>query len=213
MDRRITDKERIYLEGIGVLKRDPGMRRIINTLGEITIKPHGASMFEALVHSVISQQISTGAATTIRGRFIEMYPRKGFPTTLDVMNSSTQELRKSGLSNAKATYIQELAKSDINGSVPTLEDCALLDDSQIIERLTQLKGIGLWSAQMVLIFNLNRPDVFPATDGGIVKALGLIYFDGVVPTTNEALDCSIRWQPYRSLASHYLWRALAAGIV
>ena len=170
------------------LKTDQVMDRIINSVGEIAIQPHGISMFEALVYSIISQQISTNAAKTIRCRFIGLYSPIRFPSPLDVINTPSEELRKVGLSNAKVNYIHGLAQSDISGTVPTLDECVSLEDCQIIEALTNLKGIGLWSAQMILIFNLNRSDVFPATDGGILRALALMYFDGAVPTPREALD-------------------------
>jgi DNA-3-methyladenine glycosylase II len=213
MDTYISHKSPTRLEGIRVLETDPKMRGIINSVGEISLEPHGISMFEALVNSIISQQISKSSASTIKNRFVEFYPTKRFPTPLDVLSTSPQDLRNIGLSNAKTIYVQGLAQSDISGFVPTLESCALLDDSQIIDLLTQLKGIGLWSVQMILIFNLARPDIFPASDRGILRAFGLIYLDGAMPTTGEALDYSIHWQPYRSLASRYLWQSLNSGIV
>jgi len=213
MDTHISHKSPTHLEGIRVLGADPRMRGIINSVGEISLEPHGISMFEALVNSIISQQISKSAASTIKNRFVEFYPQERFPTPLDVLSTPPQDLRKVGLSNAKTTYIQGLAQSDINGFVPTLESCALLDDSQIIDLLTQLRGIGVWSAQMILIFNLARPDIFPASDRGILRAFGLIYLDGAMPTPSEALDYSTHWQPYRSLASRYLWQSLNSGIV
>ena len=204
MDTYIARKSPIPLEGIRVLETDSRMKGIIDSVGEISLETHDISMFEALVNSIISQQISKRAASTIKNRFVEFYPQKRFPTPLDVLSTSPQDLRKVGLSNAKTIYIQGLAQSDISGFVPTLESCALLDDSQIIDLLTQLRGIGLWSAQMVLIFNLARPDIFPTSDRGILRAFGLIYLDGAMPTPREALDYSIRLNCFSTALSRFV---------
>jgi len=199
-------------ESLQVLAVDPRMANIIASVGEITLEPQNVPMFQSLVRSVIGQQLSRRAATAIFGRFVGLFPGESFPTAQQVHAVDIQKLAEAGLSKAKAAYVKGLSEADMDGSLPSLDACASLSDSEIIRLLTGIKGIGLWSAQMALIFNLARPDVLPSSDSGIRRSFGLMYLSGEVASPKRLETYAHRWQPCRTLASLYLWRALDTGL-
>ena len=201
-----------YNKSLAVLTTDPQMAKIVKSIGEITLEPQYLPMFQTLVHSIISQQLSKKAASTIFYRFLKIFPESKFPVPEQVCIIDIKLLREAGLSNAKAIYVKGLAEAVREGFVPSLETCASLADSEIIRLLTKIKGIGTWSAQMALIFNLARPDVLPSSDAGLRRAFSLMYLNGNV-VSNEQLEIQSRlWQPYRTMASLYLWAALDSGL-
>lgn len=184
---------------------DPVMKAIIDAVGPYTLRLE-RDRFGMLVRSIISQQISTAAARSIRRRLESLAEPEGLSPTV-CAGLSTEQLRSAGLSPQKASYIADLAHKISSGAVE-LRSIGRLNDEAVIERLTQVKGIGRWTAQMFLIFTLGRPDVFPHDDLGVRTALRNHYGLSDLPdkTTSHALAAP--WRPYASVASWYCWRSL-----
>lgn len=184
---------------------DAVLGAVIRQVGPFTLKPR-RDRFRVLVGSIISQQISTAAARTIRTR-LEAYllPEKVRPETFARL--SVEQLRTVGVSRQKAAYILDLAAKCNDGTVH-LSRMGRMTDQQIIDELTQVKGIGRWSAQMFLIFALRRLDVFPHDDLGVRSAIRRMYGFEELPTKSECLEIGQRWRPYASVASWYCWRFL-----
>ncbi len=167
------------------------------------------SPFEALAKSIIYQQLSTTAARTIYGRVQALFP--GGMLTPDAFLACDETLlRSAGMSRAKIASVRDLATHILDGTIPPLATLQTLDDEAIIERLTRVRGIGRWTAEMFLLFRLGRPDVLPATDLGIRKGFMHTFGLDELPAPRTILAYGTRWRPYRSLASWYLWRALDA---
>lgn len=161
--------------------------------------------YESLVRSILAQQISTVVARTIHRRLQDkVAPRRITPESLGAL--SFDDLRALGLSRQKATYLQDLTARVLDGSV-RLPRLHRLDDEAIIDELTQVKGIGRWTAQMFLIFCLGRPDVFAPDDFGIKSALQKLYGLPDLPKRAEAEEIAAPWRPYATVASWYLWRS------
>lgn len=186
-------------------KRSDGrMFEVIDRVGPIQLKLERDG-FKMLVRSILSQQISTSAARSIRLRLETLVGKKFRPETIGRL--SLDELRECGISRQKGSYLLDLAEKCSAGSV-RLSRLSRLDDEGVIEELIQVKGIGRWTAQMYLIFSLGRLDVFPHDDLGVRMAIrGLHGFDEV-PTKNECLDIGERWRPFASVGSWYCWRYL-----
>jgi DNA-3-methyladenine glycosylase II len=187
-------------------RRDP----VIGAL----IKRHGAcgladaqheDTFTALVHSIISQQLSTRAAATIARRFDALFD--GPPQPRAVARVDDTQLRAVGLSSQKIRYIRDLSARIIDGSLP-LDRVNDLPDEDVIQSLTQVKGIGRWTAEMFLMFRLHRPDVLPVDDLGIVKAVQRAYGLRKMPRPERLTKIGEPWRPYRSVACWYLWASL-----
>lgn len=164
------------------------------------------SPFQALVRSVIFQQISTHAGRAIQGRLFSLYDDSA-PEPDAVLQTTPEELRAVGLSQAKEKTIRNLALHAADGTLPDRAAMEQLTDEEIIETLTMHRGIGIWTAQMLLIFNLGRPDVWPVTDLGIRRGYKIAYDLDELPMPSELRDVGDRWKPFRSIASWYLWRA------
>ena len=162
--------------------------------------------FEALVRAIVYQQLSGKAALKIYKRFNNLFPEKKHFTPIMVKKRSHEELRSTGLSNQKASYIHNIANTFNTGSVPN--DIETLGDNDIIEWLTKIKGVGPWTAEMFLMFTLNRPDVFPVTDLGIQKGFKLFFQLDEIPKPDKMIEKAESWRPYRTLASWYLWRLI-----
>lgn len=161
----------------------------------------------SLSRSILYQQLSTKAAAAIHLRFLQLYPGTVFPTAWDVLNTPDEVLRSIGISRFKALYLKDLAQKVLDG-LPTLADLAAMDDEAIIQTLTQVKGIGRWTVQMLLIFRLHRWDVLPGDDLGIRAGIRRIYNLTELPNKQTVESLGQRWQPYRTIASWYLWRSL-----
>ena len=164
------------------------------------------SPFQALVRSVIFQQISTHAGRAIQGRLFSLYDDSA-PEPDAVLQTTPEELRAVGLSQAKEKTIRNLAVHAADGTLPDQAAMEKLTDEEIIETLTLHRGIGIWTAQMLLIFNLGRPDVWPVTDLGIRRGYKIAYDLDELPMPSELRASGDRWKPFRSIASWYLWRA------
>lgn len=189
-------------------KRDPRLRPFINHHGECRLRPRTHHL-ETLVGSIISQQLSTKAADTIQKRFLALYPESKFPPPEAIFSTSDESLRGVGLSSQKLSYIKDLAAKVHDGTI-NLKKISRLSDEEIIASLTQVKGIGVWTVQMFLIFSLGRLNVLPVGDLGIRNAIQRIYGFETLPQKNEIENLAERnqWHPYCSVASWYLWRSL-----
>jgi DNA-3-methyladenine glycosylase II len=191
-----------------LMGRDPVLRSIILRSGPCGIATgREADIFCGLVESIVSQQLSTKAAATIYGRLRALMPEGGKPTPEGFVPLSDEALRAAGLSRQKTSYLRDLSQRVLDGSLKT-DAFATLADDDVIAQLTQIKGIGRWTADMILIFRLARPDVLPVGDLGIVKAVQKAYGLRKTPDASRLLKIGEPWRPYRSIASWYLWRSL-----
>ena len=190
-------------------KEDPTLARLIAQVGPMKLDLDPAeSVFESLSRSIIYQQLHGKAAATIHSRFVALFPKQVYPLPKQVRNTSVERLRTAGLSNAKSLALIDLADKTERKLLP--ERAATLDmsDSEIVEVLTSVRGIGPWTAEMFLIFTLARPDVLPIGDFGVRKGFGAVYGKSTPPTPEELSLFGEQWRPYRSIASWYMWRAL-----
>ena len=187
---------------------DPKLAELIDRQGPCGLRVDVAQRpFEALVESIVYQQLTGAVAAKIYARVVAIYGKKRLPGPDAILATEDQVLRSAGLSRAKATAIRDLAARTLDGTVPTLTHLRRLDDEAIVERLTQVRGIGRWTAEMLLLFRLGRPDVLPATDYGVRKGFHRAFRTRGLPTPAQVLRRGERWRPYRSVASWYLWRA------
>jgi len=189
-------------------RSDKVLRKLIRTVGPCKLETRNyRSPFEALVQAVTYQQLNGTAAATILGRVKALYPRRRFPRPEDIMATPDTALRGAGLSRAKVAAIKDLAAKAIEGIVPPSRAIVRLSDSEIVERLTSVRGVGPWTVEMLLIFHLGRPDVWPVTDYGVRKGFARVYGNKELPTPKELIAFGERWRPHRSTAAWYLWRA------
>jgi DNA-3-methyladenine glycosylase II len=156
------------------------------------------------VEAIINQQLSGKAADTIFKRFVALFPGKKFPTPKDVLAMPTAKMRKCGLSKMKVSFLKDLSKKILDGTV-NFRKMPAWTDEEVIEHLTEVKGIGRWTAEMFLMFSLGREDVFSYGDLGLRNAMQKLYKLKAHPTPKQAEKIVAAWKPYRSLASRYLW--------
>jgi DNA-3-methyladenine glycosylase II len=187
--------------------RDSNIASVIKAYGDCTIKPH-TKYYEELVSSIISQQLSVKAASTIWNRFLALYDNKT-PTPEQIIKTDVETIRSVGASYAKARYIQDLAAHILDGELD-LEHIATLDNETLIAQLTAVKGIGEWSAHMFMIFSLGRLDILPWGDLGVRKSAQLVYGLPSLPGKPELIILSEQnnWHPYESVVAWYLWKNL-----
>lgn len=182
---------------------------LIKKAGPVKIKPQPMqSPFEALVEAVVFQQLSGKAAQTILNRVLALFPKKDFPSPEDLLKISLDELRSAGLSRAKASFVQDIARKTLEGIVPTSDEIEKLTDDEIIHRLTQIHGVGAWTVQMMLIFKLRRPDVWPVNDYGVRKGFALAYKKKDLPTPKELEKFGEQFRPHRTSVAWYMWRSV-----
>lgn len=182
---------------------------LIERHGPFRLKPEaGRSPFAALAESIAYQQLTGKAAATIFSRVLALYRPKRFPAPVDVLATADETLRSAGLSRAKVVAVKDLARRTLDGTVPTLAQLRRLDDEEIVERLTVVRGVGRWTVEMLLISRLGRPDVLPAHDYGVRKGFQRAFRTRGLPTPAQVLRRGERWRPYRTVASWYLWRVL-----
>src|SRR4051812_30281910 len=189
-------------------RADKTLARLIKRVGPCTLKRRNRSPFESLVRSVAYQQLNGTAAATILERVLALYPERKFPRPEDILSTPDEQLRSAGLSRAKIAAIKDIAAKRIDGIVPDSRAISKLTEAEILERLTQIRGVGPWTDEMLLIFTLGRTDVLPVTDYGVRKGFALTYGWKDLPTPKELLDYGERWRPHRSTAAWYFWRAL-----
>jgi len=188
---------------------DPVMRRIIRECGPCTLVPEKRrSPFQSLVQAVAHQQLNGTAAKTILGRFVKLFPGRRFPRPEDLVDVSDETLRGAGFSRAKVAAIRDLAAKTLAGVVPTSRQIVRLSDDEIVARLTEVRGVGRWTVEMLLIFQLGRPDVLPADDFGVRNGFRLAYQRRELPKVKDLLAFGERWRPHRTTAAWYLWRVV-----
>ena len=191
-------------EAIGFLKQDPNLVKIIECIGDYQIKKRN-NHFAVLVESIISQQLASAAAEAIFGRFKKLYPK--FPAASQILDTKDAKLRSVGLSSMKIAYLKDLAQKIEDGKLK-MRNLSKMNDDEIIEHLTQVKGIGRWTAEMFLIFSLGRLDVLPTGDLGLRKGVQMAFSLSELPKPKEVEEIGERWKPYRSVATWYLWKSL-----
>jgi DNA-3-methyladenine glycosylase II len=188
-------------------RRDPVIRDLMRTHGTCGLADaQHADPFGALMKAIVSQQLSTKAAHTIFTRLTALFD--GAPTPRALAALTDVQLRGVGLSGQKLRYMRDLATKVQNGALP-LHALDAMADEEVIAALTQVKGIGRWTAEMFLMFRLHRPDVLPVDDLGIVKAVQKAYGLRKTPSADRLQKIGEAWRPYRSVACWYLWRSLS----
>jgi DNA-3-methyladenine glycosylase II len=195
---------------------DPTMAALIERVGKIDIATRlrrrkeeaPADAYGALLRAIIGQQLSTKAARTIYLRVLELFGGST-PSPEQLLEASEEELRACGLSGRKTEYVRDLASHVISGELE-LDRLQQLEDEEVIEEIVAVRGLGRWTAEMFLIFHLERPDVLSGGDLGIRKAIQIEYGLEEMPPPKQVLEIGEPWRPYRSLASLYLWESLAA---
>ncbi|HEX8712837.1 MAG TPA: DNA-3-methyladenine glycosylase 2 family protein [Terracidiphilus sp.] len=201
--------------------RDPKLGALIDRVGEFTMRLDALpSPFETLLEAILYQQLHGKAAATIHRRVREIY--SGDPSPKALLDTPDERLRAAGVSGNKIKAMRDLAARTIDGTVPSHSAILKMSDADIVERLTEVRGIGSWTVEMLLIFRLGRPDVLPVTDYGVRKGYALTFLrvprsrplaSNDLPKPDTVFRRGMRWAPYRSVASWYLWRAcdLARG--
>ena len=190
-----------------LMRRDPVLAPIIRKYGACALITREGDIFCGLVEAIVSQQLSTRAAATIYGRVRGLLPNGGSPTPEGLMSLPDDALRGAGLSRQKLAYMRDLSQKMLDGSINAQALSAMSDD-EIVAELTKIKGIGRWTVEMLLIFRLTRPDVFPVGDLGIVKAMQKAYNLRGTPNVKRLHAIAEQWRPYRTVASWYLWASL-----
>ena len=190
-----------------LMRTDPRLVDVIKRTGRQRPNFGERDPFDALVSAVISQQLSTKAAATIRGRVLALVPSLTPDALLAI---PVPDLRTAGLSGQKAAYLRDLAERVIDGRLD-LAHLETLTDDEVIEPIVAVKGFGRWTAQMFLIFSLGRPDVFPHGDFGVRVALRNLYGLPDLPNREQSLAIAEPWRPYASVAAWYCWRSLENG--
>jgi DNA-3-methyladenine glycosylase II len=187
---------------------DPTLAPIIASNGLCTIRPN-KNYYPELVDGIISQQLSVKAAATIQRRFCELFGRTTLPAPEAILTKTIDEMRATGLSRGKATYVRDLAQHVVDGRV-RFDHLDGLTNDEIVTELTAVKGIGVWTAHMFLMFCMGRLDVLPHGDLGIKNGIQKIYKLDHQPDAGEitALALKNQWHPYESVASWYVWQAL-----
>src|SRR5437763_423279 len=175
-------------------KVDRTLARVIREVGPVNVlPPRGVNPYMSLVRAVAHQQLTGKAANTILGRVLALYPGKKFPTPEDLLKTPNRKLRAAGFSWAKVRAVKDIAAKTIAGVVPSSRALLMMEDEEIIERLTTVRGVGSWTVEMMLIFTLGRPDVWPATDFGVRKGIALTYKLKELPTPKEMVEFGKRW--------------------
>ncbi|HEX3243315.1 MAG TPA: DNA-3-methyladenine glycosylase [Solirubrobacterales bacterium] len=194
----------------------PEMAALIERIGEIDLatrlrrrsEERPADAYGALLRAIVGQQLSTKAARTIYERILDLFDGST-PTPEQLLGASEEDLRAAGLSGRKVEYIRDLASHVISGELE-LDRLDELGDEEVIEEIVAVRGLGRWTAEMFLLFHLERPDVLSGGDLGIRKAIQIEYGLDEMPTPTEVIERGEAWRPHRSLASLYLWESLAA---
>ncbi len=193
-------------------KRCKIMRRLIRMHGPCTLVPvRDRSPFESLVRAVAHQQLNGTAAETILRRFRALFARGRFPSAAQLASVGDDALRAAGFSRAKIAALRDIAAKTLDGTIPSSRKISAMPDAEIIERLVQVRGVGRWTVEMMLIFKLGRPDVFPADDFGVRNGFRIVHGLAELPKPKDILLHAERWRPHGTTAAWYLWRAADSG--
>jgi len=189
---------------------DKKMGKLIASVGPFRLQlDEMTTPFEAIAESIVYQQLTGKAAATIFKRVKAIYKSDRLPDPKKVWQTPDEALRAAGLSTAKTAALKDLARKQLDGVIPSLEEMRKLSDEEIVERLVSVRGVGRWTVEMLLMFRLGRPDVLAIHDYGVRKGFALTYGAAAdLPTPKELGEFGLRWKPYRSVASWYLWRSL-----
>jgi DNA-3-methyladenine glycosylase II len=195
---------------------DPTMGDLIDRIGKIDLatrlrrrkEERPPDAYGALLRAIVGQQLSTKAARTIYLRVLDLFGGTT-PSPEQLLEASEEDLRGCGLSGRKTEYVRDLARHVLSGELE-LDRLEQLEDEEVIEEIVAIRGLGRWTAEMFLLFHLQRPDVLSGGDLGIRKAIQIEYGLEGMPTPTQVLEIGERWRPHRSLASLYLWESLAA---
>lgn len=179
--------------------------RRYNITPAILVRP-----FDALAESIAYQQLTGKAAATIFARVRALYPKRKWLDPKQLLATPDETLRAAGLSRAKTAALKDLAAKTIDGTVPSGRALVRMTDDEIITRLTTVRGIGRWTVEMLLLFDLGRPDVWPVDDYGVRKGFAKTFGRRKLPTPKQLMKFGEKWRPYRSVAAWYFWRALDA---
>jgi DNA-3-methyladenine glycosylase II len=177
--------------------------RRYNITPAVSVRP-----FDALAESIAYQQLSGKAAATIFGRVRALYPGRKWLDPEQLLATPDDTLRAAGLSRAKTAALKDLAAKTIDGTVPSGRALIRMSDDEIITRLITVRGIGRWTVEMLLLFDLGRPDVWPVDDYGVRKGFAKTFGRRKLPTPKQLMKVGDKWRPYRSVAAWYFWRAL-----
>jgi 3-methyladenine DNA glycosylase/8-oxoguanine DNA glycosylase len=190
-------------------RRDRTLARLIREVGPCRLEIAARqSPYEALFESIVYQQLTGQAAATIHQRVLKLFGGKRCPRPAAVADSTADFLRKAGLSRSKAEALRDLARHALEGEIPTRSKAEKLGDEEIVEQLTAVRGVGRWTVEMFLIFNLGRPDVLPVGDLGLQRAMSLSYNRGRAINERRMQSIARAWAPWRSVATWYMWRSL-----
>lgn len=189
-----------------IVRIDPAFRATIAANAGMELRPPAEDAFTALLRAIVFQQLAGSAANAIHGRVVGLFD--GSPTPEAVLATSVERLRGAGLSAAKQAAVVDLARKFSDGTVP-YDDLAGLGDEAVIERLSQIRGIGPWTAEMFLIFQLRRPDVWPVDDLGVRNGWKRIHGLDAAPTPKQLAPLGDPFRPNRSMVAWYCWRAVA----
>ncbi|HUG40182.1 MAG TPA: hypothetical protein VMM12_06850 [Longimicrobiales bacterium] len=187
------------------LRDDPAFGPLVERVGPVRLREPRGGPFQSLAAAIVYQQLAGAAALTIHRRFVAALGGDVTPDT--VLAAPEEDLRAAGLSRAKLSAIRDLAAKADSGEVP-LEGLDLLDDQDVVERLTRVKGIGPWTAEMFLLFDLRRPDVWPTGDLGVRNGLGRVLGWPLAPTPAQTALIGTGYRPWRSAVAWYCWRAV-----
>jgi len=194
-----------HKEATKFLKKDPKLAKIIKQVGDYNVKIT-KNRYQSLVEAIIAQQLSGSAAESILKKFKKLFNSK-FPKPFEVIKTPDSKIRSTGLSKMKILYIKDLSKK-IQSKQLNMRKISTKSDEYIIEHLTDVKGIGRWTAEMFLIFSLGRLDVLPVGDLGLKKGIQLMYSLKELPNEKEIEQIAESWKPYRTVATWYLWKSL-----
>ena len=193
-------------------KNDPVMKRLIREHGICALKPESRrSPSQSLVQAVAHQQLNGSAANTILTRFKKLFPNRRFPKPEDLAKVTDAQIRACGFSFAKIRAIRDLAEKTLSGVVPTSRQIMKLSDDEIVARLTEVRGVGRWTVEMLLIFQLGRENVLPADDFGVRSGFRVAFKKREMPKPKALLAHGRRWRPHATTAAWYLWRAADAA--
>jgi DNA-3-methyladenine glycosylase II len=190
---------------------DPRLAALIARSLRYNVKPAPSLRpFDALAESIAYQQLSGKAAATIFGRVRGLYPKRKSLDPDQILATPDETFRAAGLSRAKTAALKDLAAKTIDGTVPVGRALIRMSDDEIVARLTTVRGIGRWTVEMLLLFDLGRPDVWPVDDYGVRKGFAKTFGKRKLPTPKQLMKFGEKWRPYRSVAAWYFWRALDA---
>ena len=199
-----------YSIALATLKQsDPILREVIDRIGDCRLgeSQQTGDLLHSLCESIIYQQLSGKAAAAIHRRFLALYADRSSLTAIDILNTPDERLREAGLSRSKVTYLKDLAQKVLEG-LPTLAELEAMEDEAIIQALIPVKGVGRWTAQMLLMFRLHRWDVLPVDDLGIRAGIQRLYGLAELPNKKAVEQIAAPWQPYRTIACWYIWQSL-----